>query len=172
MLTTPKSPLWHVKSTMSSHAHRPQPPDPADPNVDDMGATPLASLGLATADAVWAEVDDLVDDLTCCVAAPTSQPRTPTALDYDVGTTTATITNVVSVVDLGCPINLMDIALRGRNTQYFPRKQNMVTLARGGAHRSTASVSSSGKVVFMGGTGEVSARISARQHARHLQRLG
>jgi len=82
------------------------------------------------------------------------------------------VTNVVASVNTGCAIDLMDVAIRGSNTQYFPRRQNVVALGRRGQFGSTCNVYPSGKVVLMGATGEWEARKSARRHLRHLQTLG
>ena len=101
-------------------------------------------------------------DSACAAAEPARAPPRHVPI---------TVTNVVSSVDMTCPVDMMDVALRGRNTQFTPRSgQNAVILSQRGG--STATVHASGKVVFMGGHCEASARTSARRHVRHIQTLG
>jgi transcription initiation factor TFIID TATA-box-binding protein len=93
----------------------------------------------------------------------------PTAMHMP--TVSVAVTNVVCSVDMGCSVDMMDVALRGRNTEFNKKNgEGGVTLAQRGG--STATVHASGKVVFMGAQSEAAARVSARKHVRSIQKLG
>lgn len=155
-----RSPLWQVRS-----ASEPESLEGFQScEFKVVGARLGESLDPEVIDKLWADTDD--------ARGPTPPPtQERPGGDEEIPVTTR-VTNVVSMVDVGCPINLEDLAIRGRNTQYFPRSQNVVTLSRHGLHKSTAMVAPSGKITFMGGTSEMSAKKSARMHVRHIQALG
>eukprot|EP00038_Savillea_parva_P023511 m.41255 g.41255 ORF g.41255 m.41255 type:complete len:238 (-) comp6107_c0_seq1:107-820(-) len=98
--------------------------------------------------------------------------RVQTLLEPEVMPVTITISNVVCQVDMGCKIDLMDVALRGHNTEFVPSKQAVLTLRRKGKYPSTARISASGATTVMGSKSEYGAWKSMRKHVRHVQKLG
>jgi hypothetical protein len=104
-----------------------------------------------------------------CAQELQSADTDPTAIHRP--TVSVAVTNVVCSVDMGCSVDMMDVALRGRNTEFNKKNgEGGVTLAQRGG--STATVHASGKVVFMGAQSEAAARVSARRHVRSIQKLG
>jgi TATA-box binding protein (TBP) (component of TFIID and TFIIIB) len=80
------------------------------------------------------------------------------------------INNVICSFNVGCSLNLRDIALKGANVEY--RRANRMVTMRIRKPYSTASIWPSGKVTCTGATSEALAKVSARRFARCLQKLG
>ena len=78
--------------------------------------------------------------------------------------------NIVSTVNLECPLNLKDIALQARNAEYNPRRFAAVVM-RLRKPKTTALVFASGKMVCTGAKTENESRIAARKYARIIQVL-
>jgi len=79
--------------------------------------------------------------------------------------------NIVSTVNLGCPLDLKNIALRARNAEYNPKRFAAVIM-RIRDPRTTALIFSSGKMVCTGAKSEEDSRLAARKYARIIQKLG
>ncbi|XP_075533834.1 uncharacterized protein LOC142566828 [Dermacentor variabilis] len=79
--------------------------------------------------------------------------------------------NIVATVNLCCPLDLRQIALRARNAEYNPRRFAAVIM-RIREPRTTALLFRSGKIVCTGARSELQARIAARKFARIAQKLG
>ncbi|XP_042337943.1 TATA box-binding protein-like 2 isoform X2 [Plectropomus leopardus] len=79
--------------------------------------------------------------------------------------------NIVSTVNLGCPLDLKFIALQARNAEYNPKRFAAVIM-RIREPRTTALIFSSGKMVCTGAKSEEQSRLAARKYARVVQKLG
>ncbi|KAM9777986.1 TATA box-binding protein-like 2 [Neosynchiropus ocellatus] len=79
--------------------------------------------------------------------------------------------NIVSTVNLGCPLNLKFIALQARNAEYNPKRFAAVIM-RIREPRTTALIFSSGKMVCTGAKSEEQSRLASRKYARVVQKLG
>ncbi|XP_061781172.1 beclin 1-associated autophagy-related key regulator isoform X3 [Nerophis lumbriciformis] len=85
--------------------------------------------------------------------------------------TPVTERNIVSTVNLGCPLDLKFIALQARNAEYNPKRFAAVIM-RIREPRTTALIFSSGKMVCTGAKSEEQSRLAARKYARVVQKLG
>ena len=79
--------------------------------------------------------------------------------------------NIVSTVNLACPLDLKRIALNARNAEYNPKRFAAVIM-RIRDPRTTALIFSSGKMVCTGAKSEEDSRLAARKYARIIQKLG
>ena len=79
--------------------------------------------------------------------------------------------NIVSTVNLNCPLKLKEIALSARNAEYNPRRFAAVVM-RLREPKTTALVFASGKMVCTGAKTEEASRTAARKYARIIQKLG
>nr|XP_057947175.1 TATA box-binding protein-like 2 [Doryrhamphus excisus] len=79
--------------------------------------------------------------------------------------------NIVSTINLGCPLDLKFIALQARNAEYNPKRFAAVIM-RIREPRTTALIFSSGKMVCTGAKSEEQSRLAARKYARVVQKLG
>ncbi|KAL0968952.1 hypothetical protein UPYG_G00220410 [Umbra pygmaea] len=79
--------------------------------------------------------------------------------------------NIVSTVNLACPLDLKSIALQARNAEYNPKRFAAVIM-RIREPRTTALIFSSGKMVCTGAKSEEQSRLAARKYARVVQKLG
>ena len=80
------------------------------------------------------------------------------------------IQNIVSTVDLGCPINLKEIALQAQNTQYFPNKFSGLIM-RIKEPKATALIFSTGKMVCLGAKTEEESKNACRKFGKILKNL-
>uniref|UniRef100_A0A672I569 TATA box binding protein like 2 n=1 Tax=Salarias fasciatus TaxID=181472 RepID=A0A672I569_SALFA len=80
--------------------------------------------------------------------------------------------NIVSTVNLGCPLDLKFIALQARNAEYNPKVRFAAVIMRIREPRTTALIFSSGKMVCTGAKSEEQSRLAARKYARVVQKLG
>ncbi|VDM16495.1 unnamed protein product [Hydatigera taeniaeformis] len=79
--------------------------------------------------------------------------------------------NVVSSVDLACPIELRKVVMYIRNAEYNPRRFTGCVI-RLREPRVTCLLFSTGKMVTTGGRSEESNNLGARKCARVIQKLG
>ncbi|XP_065175191.1 uncharacterized protein LOC135805120 [Sycon ciliatum] len=113
------------------------------------------------------------------LAAPPASPAlsmvgTPGPSSYAPPTPSGIIPqlqNIVSTVNLGCKLNLKEIALHARNAEYNPKRFAAVIM-RIREPRTTALIFSSGKMVCTGAKSEDHSRLAARKYARVIQKLG
>lgn len=81
------------------------------------------------------------------------------------------IQNVVATVNLGCTLDLKQIAQRARNAEYNPKRFSAVIM-RIRDPKTTALIFQTGKVVVTGGKSEKMVRLAARKYARIIQKIG
>uniref|UniRef100_A0A8C7HLG6 TATA box binding protein like 2 n=1 Tax=Oncorhynchus kisutch TaxID=8019 RepID=A0A8C7HLG6_ONCKI len=79
--------------------------------------------------------------------------------------------NIVSTVNLACPLDLKSIALQARNAEYNPKRFDAVIM-RILEPRTTALIFSSGKMVCTGAKSEELCHLATRKFARVVQKLG
>ncbi|KAF8065437.1 hypothetical protein HT031_003038 [Scenedesmus sp. PABB004] len=79
--------------------------------------------------------------------------------------------NVVATVDLGCKLELKDIALHARNAEYNPKRFAAVIM-RIREPKTTALIFASGKMVCTGAKSEAESRLAAKKYCRIVQRTG
>uniref|UniRef100_A0A8C6FAC4 TATA-box-binding protein n=1 Tax=Monodon monoceros TaxID=40151 RepID=A0A8C6FAC4_MONMO len=79
--------------------------------------------------------------------------------------------NIVSIVNLGCKLDLKTTVLRAGNAEYNPKRFAAVIM-RIREPRATALIFSSGKMVCTGAKSEEQSRLAARKYARVVQKLG
>ena len=79
--------------------------------------------------------------------------------------------NIVSTVNLGCPLDLKRIALQARNAEYNPKRFAAVIM-RIRNPRTTALIFGSGKMVCTGAKSEEDSLQAARRYALVIQKLG
>lgn len=101
---------------------------------------------------------------------PTHAPATPMSTAA-IDVPSPTLQNIVSTVNLGCPLDLKKIALHARNAEYNPKRFAAVIM-RIRDPRTTALIFSSGKMVCTGAKSEEASRLAARKYARIVQKLG
>jgi len=109
---------------------------------------------------------------TAVVRAPTPVPTAPAAVDrarHPSGIV-PTIQNVVSTVNLACPIDLKKVAMHARNAEYNPKRFTAVIM-RIREPKTTALIFASGKLVCTGAKSEADSRDAARKYARIVQKL-
>jgi transcription initiation factor TFIID TATA-box-binding protein len=82
-----------------------------------------------------------------------------------------TIQNVVSTANFGVSLDLKQIARKGRNVEYSPRRFSALIM-RIRAPKTTALIFSSGKIVCTGAKSVQASRLAARKYARSIQKLG
>ncbi|CAH8439860.1 unnamed protein product [Heterobilharzia americana] len=81
------------------------------------------------------------------------------------------IHNMVSTVDLGCPIELRKLVLHVRSAEYNPRRFPGVVI-RLREPRVTCLVFRTGRMVCTGARSEMDANLGSRKCARIIQKLG
>mmetsp|Transcript_4907 Transcript_4907/g.8535 ORF Transcript_4907/g.8535 Transcript_4907/m.8535 type:complete len:252 (-) Transcript_4907:1535-2290(-) len=82
-----------------------------------------------------------------------------------------TLQNVVCTVNLGCKLDLKEIALQARNAEYNPKRFAAVIM-RIREPKTTALIFASGKMVCTGAKSEDDARTAARKYAKIIQKVG
>merc|ERR1719350_940051 len=120
------------------------------------------------------------ENLYAPVASPAPpSPMPPTPMNQLGASTTAPsmepgivpqLQNIVSTVNLACPLDLKKIALHARNAEYNPKRFAAVIM-RIRDPRTTALIFSSGKMVCTGAKSEEDSRLAARKYARIVQNL-
>ncbi|CAH8436942.1 unnamed protein product [Schistosoma margrebowiei] len=93
------------------------------------------------------------------------------SVDLSCGIKKPVIHNMVSTVDLGCPIELRKLVLHVRSAEYNPRRFPGVVM-RLREPRVTCLVFGTGRMVCTGARSESDANLGSRKCARILQRLG
>lgn len=83
---------------------------------------------------------------------------------------TPRVVNVVSMVDLGCPLNLSDIAKSCKNSEYNPTRLNAVIM-RIKEPKSVALIFNSGKMVCAGAKNEEDSKTAAKKFAKTVKKL-
>ena len=78
--------------------------------------------------------------------------------------------NIVSTVDLGCTLNLTQIALHAKNTEYNP-KRFAALIMRIRNPKTTALIFASGKMVCTGAKSEADSETAARKYAKTIKKL-
>ena len=96
-----------------------------------------------------------------------SNCTTPKTNDYEI-----IIKNVVTSFNVGCTLNLKEIAQKGQNVEFHGFPNTVTMRLRNSLAKATASIAKSGKITCFGTTSEKQAKIAARQFARLLQKLG
>lgn len=99
-------------------------------------------------------------------SAPPSAPQ-PNSTE----TSQPTLQNIVSTVNLGTRLDLKEIVLRARNTEYNPKRFAAVIM-RIRDPKTTALIFSSGKMVVTGAKSEESSRLAARKYAKTINKIG
>ncbi|KAI8471101.1 MAG: transcription factor TFIID-domain-containing protein [Monoraphidium minutum] len=79
--------------------------------------------------------------------------------------------NVVATVNLGCKLDLKEIALHARNAEYNPKRFAAVIM-RIREPKTTALIFGSGKMVCTGAKSEQESKLAAKKYCRIIQRLG
>ncbi|KAK4405120.1 TATA-box-binding protein [Sesamum angolense] len=82
-----------------------------------------------------------------------------------------TIQNIVSSVNLDCKLNLAEISLKTKNSEYNPKRFSAVIM-RIKEPKTTALIFASGKIVCTGAKTEQESRLAARKFARVVQKVG
>lgn len=79
--------------------------------------------------------------------------------------------NIVSTVNLKCSLDLRDIALKTKNSEYNPKRFAAVIM-RIREPKTTSLIFASGKMVCTGARSEEDSRKASRQYAKIIQKLG
>ncbi|XP_066536678.1 TATA box-binding protein-like 2 isoform X1 [Hoplias malabaricus] len=107
----------------------------------------------------------------CSLPMTPMTPMTPVAPVTESSGIIPQLQNIVSTVNLACPLDLKAIALQARNAEYNPKRFAAVIM-RIREPRTTALIFSSGKMVCTGAKSEEQSRLAARKYARVVQKLG
>ncbi|XP_061650386.1 TATA box-binding protein-like 2 isoform X2 [Phyllopteryx taeniolatus] len=133
-------------------------PDELSVNTQDAEGTGHGCKELANTGAIF------------CPMTPMT-PMTPVTPMTERSGIIPQLQNIVSTVNLGCPLDLKFIALQARNAEYNPKRFAAVIM-RIREPRTTALIFSSGKMVCTGAKSEEQSRLAARKYARVVQKLG
>ena len=82
-----------------------------------------------------------------------------------------TIENLVSTANIGCQLNLREIALQAKNAEYNPKRFSAVIM-KIKEPRTTALIFSTGKIVSLGAKNEIESKKSCRKFAKIIKSLG
>ena len=102
---------------------------------------------------------------------PRTAPNGQVSYTHESSGVEMKIENVVMTVELNCPLNLMEIAVRARNAEYNPERFNAVVM-RIREPKCTALVFASGKMVVTGCKSETDCETAARQFAVIIKKVG
>lgn len=80
------------------------------------------------------------------------------------------IQNIVATVNLGCKLDLKNIALQARNAEFNPKRFSAVIM-RIRNPRTTALIFESGKMVVTGAKSEADSNLAARKYAKIVRNL-
>jgi len=127
------------------------------PTGPSTGATPAPPPGTADSIASGKQPTDSVSDLTY--------------FQQKYGATKPMVHNVVATANLGCELDLKQIAMTARNAEYNPRRFAAVIM-RIRDPKSTALVFKSGKLVVTGTKSREEARHAARKFGRVIMKVG
>uniref|UniRef100_UPI0037E89018 uncharacterized protein n=1 Tax=Semicossyphus pulcher TaxID=241346 RepID=UPI0037E89018 len=106
-----------------------------------------------------------------CPGGPSRQESCPQSIPAMPLQINPQIINVISTVNLGCPLDLNFIASKTWNVMYNS-KNFSVLFMRIRKPRSLATISKSGRVTCMGAESEEQSMLLARKYARIVQKLG
>jgi len=81
------------------------------------------------------------------------------------------IENIVSTVDLNCPLNLREIALKAINAEYNPKRFSAVIM-KIKEPRTTALIFSNGKIVCLGAKTEEDSKKACKKFAKIIKKIG
>ncbi|XP_059070086.1 TATA-box-binding protein 2 isoform X2 [Cryptomeria japonica] len=95
----------------------------------------------------------------------------PVDLDKHPSGLVPILQNLVSTVNMGCKLDLKEIALHARNAEYNPKRFAAVIM-RIREPKTTALIFASGKMVCTGAKCEQNSKLAARKYARIIQKLG
>lgn len=84
---------------------------------------------------------------------------------------TPILQNVVGTANLGCPLDLVDINFRTRNSEYNPQRFSGIVMRIRDPH-TTSLMFHSGKMVVTGAKSEAACLLASRKFARICQKLG
>ncbi|KAL7380138.1 hypothetical protein ABVT39_012455 [Epinephelus coioides] len=132
-------------------------------------ATAAAAAAAAAGPQQGTSMSGLVASPFCPMTPMT--PMTPVTPVTERSGIIPQLQNIVSTVNLGCPLDLKFIALQARNAEYNPKRFAAVIM-RIREPRTTALIFSSGKMVCTGAKSEEQSRLAARKYARVVQKLG
>lgn len=79
--------------------------------------------------------------------------------------------NIVSTAKLNAELDLREVAMRGRNVEYKP-KRFAAAIMRIREPKTTALIFKSGKMVCTGAKSEEESRKAAKDYAKQLKKLG
>ncbi|KAI5086280.1 TATA box-binding protein-like protein 2, partial [Silurus meridionalis] len=107
----------------------------------------------------------------CNLSMAPMTPMTPVAPVAESSGIIPQLQNIVSTINLACPLDLKAIALQGRNAEYNP-KSFAAVIMRIREPKTTALIFSSGKLVCTGAKSEEQSHLAARKYVRVVQKLG
>ena len=81
------------------------------------------------------------------------------------------IENLVSTANLGCQLNLREIAMQAKNAEYNPKRFSAVIM-KIKEPKTTALIFSTGKIVCLGAKSEFESKKSCRKFAKIIKSLG
>ena len=81
------------------------------------------------------------------------------------------IENLVSTANLGCQLNLREIAIQAKNAEYNPKRFSAVIM-KIKEPKTTALIFSTGKIVCLGAKSEFESKKSCRKFAKIIKSLG
>ena len=81
------------------------------------------------------------------------------------------IENIVSTANLGCPLNLREIALQAKNSEYNPKRFSAVIM-KIKEPKTTALIFSSGRIVCLGAKTEEDSKKACKTFGKIIKRLG
>lgn len=79
--------------------------------------------------------------------------------------------NIVSTANLGCALDLRQIAMNARNAEYNPKRFAAVIM-RIRNPKTTALIFTSGKMVCTGAKSETESKTAARKYAKAIRKIG
>ncbi|KAI5618992.1 TATA box-binding protein-like protein 2, partial [Silurus asotus] len=107
----------------------------------------------------------------CFLPIAPMTPMTPVGPVAESSGIIPQLQNIVSTVNLACPLDLKAIARQGQNAEYNP-KCFAAVIMRICEPRTTALIFSSGKMVCTGAKSEEQSHLAASKYVRVVQKLG
>ncbi|XP_060789083.1 TATA box-binding protein-like 2 [Neoarius graeffei] len=140
-------------------------------STEDSGVYPDCTTAVSTEADTDVNKTQSADSPFCNLPMTPMTPMTPVAPVAESSGIIPQLQNIVSTVNLACPLDLKAIALQARNAEYNPKRFAAVIM-RIREPRTTALIFSSGKMVCTGAKSEEQSRLAARKYARVVQKLG
>ncbi|CAG9321512.1 unnamed protein product [Blepharisma stoltei] len=94
-----------------------------------------------------------------------------TSFNFDVPAKEPVVQNVVATANLQCALDLKQVAIKARNSEYNP-KRFCALIMRIREPKTTALIFASGKIVVTGARDEAQARLASRKFTRIIQKIG